>query len=60
MSVFQLTKSVMESVSLEMDDIFEDQFRGEDEEQLPQLLPDLPEDLESEIKATQNDEEAGT
>ncbi|KAK7115653.1 TIMELESS-interacting protein-like [Littorina saxatilis] len=48
----------MESVSLEMDDIFEDQIRGEDEEQLPEMLPDLPEGLESEIQPTQNDEEA--
>ena len=49
----------MEQVPLEMDDIFGDQLH-EDEEQMPEMLPDLPENgLESEIQGTQNDEEAG-
>ena len=45
----------MESVPLEMDDIFGDRMGDEDEEQRPELLPDL----ETEIQPTQNDEEAG-
>lgn len=42
---------------MEIDDIFGDQMQ-EDEDQLPQMLPDLPDGLESEIQGTQNDEEA--
>ncbi|XP_076444199.1 uncharacterized protein LOC143282442 [Babylonia areolata] len=47
----------MESVSLEMDDIFGEQLQ-EDEDQLPQMLPDLPEaDMENEGQGAQNEDE---
>ncbi|KAK7491720.1 hypothetical protein BaRGS_00016976, partial [Batillaria attramentaria] len=48
----------MESVSLEMDDIFQDRFQGgEDDDELPLRLPDLPEGLTDEAQAEQNDDD---
>ena len=49
----------MDAVPLEMDDIFEERPEEGEEDQLPQMLPDLPEGLESEIQGTQNDDETG-
>lgn len=50
----------MESTALEMDDIFDDHDGVDEEDAIPNRLPDLPEGLiNEEEQAAQQDEEAG-